>query len=203
MEGIKNIIFDLGGVVLNIDFKKTEEAFTKLGFSELSKYMNQYHMESFYKDYEVGRIDDEKFIASISGMLPAPKTDQEIVDAWNALLLDFPPERIEFLESLKDKYRLFLLSNTNAIHHREFHRRFTVQTGKELDEIFEKTYYSHVLNLRKPGAEIYHVVIKENGLVPSETLFIDDTETNFTGAHEAGLRTLHMKAPLTIQQIGL
>jgi HAD superfamily hydrolase (TIGR01509 family) len=203
MPVIKNIIFDLGGVIMNIDFKKTEEAFADLGFTDFSQHMTQFHITPFFEDYETGKINDAAFIKGIQQMAAAPLTEEDIVHAWNALLLDFPLERIILLEKLKKRYRLFLLSNTNALHYEAFQQTLYAVTGKKLEDLFEKTYYSHTVNLRKPDAAIYQLVIDENKLNPAETLFIDDTASNFSGAEETGIRIFHLKKPMQIMEIPL
>jgi glucose-1-phosphatase len=203
MSTIKNIIFDLGGVIMNIDFKQTEKAFSNLGFNNFSEYITQFHITALFEEYETGKINDAAFIQGIQQLSPRPLTENEIVHAWNALLLDFPPERIELLKKIKQRYRIFLLSNTNALHHAEFQKRFKVLTGGYLEDIFHKTYYSQTTGMRKPNAEIYQLVIDENKLNPSETLFIDDTASNFSGAQQAGLQTFHLKAPMTILELPL
>jgi glucose-1-phosphatase len=203
MATIKNIIFDLGGVIMNIDFKQTENAFDKLGFSNFSQYINQFHITPLFEEYETGKIDDAAFIKGIQEIAGKPITADEIVHAWNALLLDFPPERIELLKKIKSQYRIFLLSNTNALHHAAFQKRFFTLTGGYLEDIFHKTYYSQTTGMRKPNAEIYQLVTDENKLDPSATLFIDDTASNFSGAKEVGLQIFHLKAPMTILEIPL
>jgi glucose-1-phosphatase len=192
MQNIKNIIFDLGGVILNIDIKRTENALKELGFDNLSTYMTQQHISSFFKEYEMGKIDDAAFISSIQSLSPKPLTEEEVINAWNALLLDFPEERIELLRRLKEKYRLFLLSNTNLIHYRKFQQQIHLQTGGYLEDLFEKTYYSHAVGLSKPDVAIFQLVINENKLDPAETIFVDDTAVNMTGAKQAGLRVAHI-----------
>ena len=203
MPAIKNIIFDLGGVIMNIDFKKTEDAFGVLGFTDFKQYMTQFHITPFFEEYETGKIDDAAFIKGIQQKAANPITEQEIIHAWNALLLDFPMVRITLLEKLKQRYRIFLLSNTNSLHYKAFQQNLYALTGKRLEDIFEKTYYSHTANLRKPHAAIYQRVLDENNLNPSETLFIDDTASNFSGAEETGIQTYHLKAPMTILDIPL
>ena len=200
---IKNIIFDLGGVLINIDFKLTEQAFAKLGFHDFSKHITQFHITRLFEDYETGKINDAGFINRIQQLAPHPITENEIIHAWNALLLDFPPERIELLKKIKQQYRIFLLSNTNALHHTEFQKRFFALTGGQLEDVFDKTYYSQTTGMRKPNAEIYQLVVDENKLNPSETLFIDDTASNFSGAEQVGLQTFHLTAPMTILDIPL
>lgn len=198
---VKNIIFDLGGVILNIDFALTVKAFEQLGLPDFAKYLSQLDIAPFLKKYETGEISHAEFIKGLQALSPKPLAEKEIVTAWNALLLDFPEERVAYLKELKDQYRIFLLSNTNALHHDEFQQRFHQLTGGYLEDIFEKTYYSHTARMRKPHVDIYQLVIDENGLIPSETLFIDDTASNLDGAEEAGLRTLHLKPPMTIMEL--
>lgn len=201
MNGIKNLIFDLGGVILNIDFARTEQAFEKLGLPNFSQYITRFHITTFFKEYEVGGISDAEFIQELRALLPQPVSDQSIIAAWNALLLDFPPERIELLQNLKKQYRLFLLSNTNSLHFQAFQQQLQAQTGFLMEDLFEKTYYSHTCHMRKPDATIYELVVKENNLLPAETLFMDDTETNFSGAQEVGLQVIHIKPGQTITEL--
>jgi putative hydrolase of the HAD superfamily len=203
MPGLKNIIFDLGGVLMNIDFKKTEKAFADLGFTDFKQHMTQFHITPFFEEYETGKINEAAFIKGIQQIAGKPLTDQQIIHAWNALLLDFPPERIALLEKLRQRYRLFLLSNTNALHYESFQQTLKNLTGKKLEDIFEKTYFSHTVQLRKPDAAIYQLVLDENNLNPGETLFIDDTASNFSGAEEIGIQTFHLKAPMTILDMPL
>jgi len=203
MPAIKNIIFDLGGVIMNIDFKKTENAFADLGFTDFKQYMTQFHITPFFEEYETGKIDDTAFVKGIQQIAGKPITEQEIITAWNALLLDFPLERIALLERLKKRYRIFLLSNTNSLHYRAFQQTLHALTGKTLEDIFEKTYFSHTSHLRKPDAAIYQMVLDESNLNAGETLFIDDTASNFSGAEEVGIQVLHLKPPMQITEIPL
>ncbi len=203
MPVIKNIIFDLGGVIMNIDFKKTEQAFAELGFTDFKQYMTQFHITPFFEQYETGKINDDEFIKGIQQIADKPIMPEQVIQAWNALLLDFPPERIALLEKIRNHYRIFLLSNTNALHYSAFQQTLHAQTGKVLEDIFEKTYYSHTTHLRKPDAAIYQLVIDENNLHPAETLFIDDTASNFSGALAIGIQTLHLQLPMSITGIPL
>jgi HAD superfamily hydrolase (TIGR01509 family) len=198
MQNIKNIIFDLGGVILNIDIKLTEDALKELGIGNLSEYMTKAHMISFFREYEMGKISDAEFIRSIQSLSGKEIKEEAAINAWNALLLDFPEERIALLKKLKEKYRLFLLSNTNGIHYQKFQEQLKVQTGSYLEDFFEKTYYSHTVGLRKPDIAIFQLVIDENKLNPAETIFIDDTEGNMVGAKEAGLQVAHIGPGISI-----
>ena len=119
------------------------------------------------------------------------------------MLLDFPPERINFIKELKSKYRLFLLSNTSALHHVRFHEIFNEEFGGSLDDLFDKAYYSHIIKLHKPNTAAYQLIVDENGLTPGETLFIDDSAANVEGAEKAGLKALHLSNGKTILDLGL
>jgi FMN phosphatase YigB (HAD superfamily) len=200
MQGIKNIIFDLGGVILNLDNRRTEEAFTQLGVKNMRQYFGLGHADSFFKEYEVGKITDREFIGAIrelAGLDGVP--DQAIVDGWNALLLDFPPERIQLLKQLGKTYRLFLFSNTNSLHLAAL-RAIYIQTfgPGSLEDYFEKTYYSHLLGMRKPDRQSYEYILRENGLEGSETLFVDDAIVNVEGAEQAGLRGLYLRPGISL-----
>lgn len=186
-NGYRNIIFDLGGVILNIDFELTAKAFTDLGVKNFSDHFGQFKISPLFLSYEVGNIDDNGFFDAIRNETGLPLTDEQITRAWNALLLDFPQERIDLLLELKQRYNIYLLSNTNALHATQFQEQLKQQTGLYLEDIFHKVYMSHQVHLRKPGKEIYELVLQENNLKPEETLFLDDTHTNFSGSTEAGI----------------
>lgn len=203
MQNIKNIIFDLGGVILNIDFKKTEEAFQLLGLENFSDHISQFYISEFFEQYETGKIDDIEFVSGVSKLIGSPTADEKIIGAWNALLLDFPPERIALLKKIKSSYRTFLLSNTNSIHYKEFQQRLFNIEGVYLEDLFEKAYYSHAVNLRKPGADIFNLVLKENNLIASETLFIDDTASNFEEARKLGIQVHHLVPGSSITEMEL
>jgi putative hydrolase of the HAD superfamily len=193
MQGVKNIIFDLGGVILNLDNLRTEQAFTALGVTNFREYFGHGFADSFFKDYEVGRINDRQFIDSIRQLTGLEVPDQVIIDSWNALLLDFPPERIQLLKHLRKNYRLFLFSNTNALHLAALQQIWSAAfDGGSLDDYFEKTYYSHLLGMRKPDRESFEHILQENGLKGAETLFVDDAKVNVEGAERAGLRGLFL-----------
>lgn len=194
MKDIKNIIFDLGGVILNLDNQLTEDAFIALGTRPLKEYFGHGHAASFFKEYEVGAISDREFVDNIRSLTGIDAPDEEIIRAWNALLLDFPPERIQLLKELRKNYRLFLFSNTNALHlaHLQQIYRNTFSEG-ELDDHFERAYYSHTLKMRKPEVEPFQYILKENQLKGEETLFVDDALINVEGAERAGLKGLFLR----------
>jgi FMN phosphatase YigB (HAD superfamily) len=201
MQGIKNIIFDLGGVIINLDNQLTEAAFKSLGAKPFREYFGHGHAASFFSDYEVGKIGDRQFIDALKELTGITAPDQEIMKAWNALLLDFPPARIQLLKELGKRYRIFLFSNTNAMHLAALRQIYRDTFGDDgLDEHFEKAYYSHILGLRKPDTASYRQILLENGLDPSETLFVDDALVNIEGAKAAGLKGLYLEPGVSITE---
>jgi epoxide hydrolase-like predicted phosphatase len=198
---VKNIIFDLGGVLLHIDLRKTQDAFTGLGIKNIEEIFRMGYVASFFKSYETGTINDDEFIEAIRKEIGRDIDRSVLVDAWNALLLDFPKEKIQLLHELKKKYRLFLFSNTSALHHTRFHQIYADEYGGYFDDLFEKAYYSHLVGLHKPDIEAYQLVLNENDLVPSETLFIDDSQGNVEGAEKAGIRGIYLSPGKSVLDI--
>jgi putative hydrolase of the HAD superfamily len=204
MEGIKNIIFDLGGVLMNIDVSITESAFIDLGVDQFSAMFTQHHSNDLFVQLETGQISPEAFYEAFRKGTGVELSDEIIKKAWNALLLDFRIPSLEWLEKIKTKYRIFLFSNTNQIHHDAFTETFKQTTGKaDFDAFFEKAYYSQNLGMRKPDPKPFLHILKEHDLVPSETLFIDDTFKNIETAKSLGLKTIHLQWPQTIAELGL
>jgi putative hydrolase of the HAD superfamily len=204
MNNIKNIIFDLGGVFMNVDFKITQQAFIDLGIKEFPAMFSQHHSNELFEQLETGKITATELYQSFRQLTGSTLTDQQIKTAWNALLLDFPPERLQWLDNIRQKYKVYLFSNTNIIHYDAFMDIFTRSTGKsDLNQYFIKAYYSHELGLRKPYVESYLKILEEQQLVAAETLFIDDTAKNIEGAQKAGLQTIHLVAPTTVLDLAL
>ena len=200
---IKNIIFDLGGVLLNLDFVGSRNAFVKLGIPQIDDLFSNTTEDTFWKKYETGRLTDEEFVAEARKLAINGTSDEDIITAWNSMLLDFPMERVEFLDKLKERYRLFLFSNTNSIHLQSFQKSFREVHNRELDSLFERAWYSHVINRRKPNVEAFQYILEEAGLHAPETLFIDDSLANVEGARLAGLQAHHLKPDTTIFHLEL
>lgn len=201
MENISTIIFDLGGVIMDIDVKQTLRAFTNLGAKDIHRYFGHGFAASFFSDHEAGRITDEAFLKEIKNLLTGDVSDESVIDAWNALLLSFPADRIELLNGLKSKYRLFLYSNTNELHYQKFSEIYRKAFGVELEKHFEKAYFSHVLGHRKPETGGFEQIIAENGLNPAKTLFVDDAIINVEAAMKTGLKGLYLPPGLFITDI--
>ena len=195
MQGIKNVIFDLGGVLLNIDYNKTANAFKALGASNFDNFYSQAGANQLFEQLETGDISNDHFYDAMQTHCHPGTTHQQIQTAWNAILLDFRPQSLQFLTAIKDRFNIYLLSNTNAIHHKAFHQAFTNEIGlANFDDYFVKSYYSHQIHLRKPYVATYHNVLQDAGITASETLFIDDSVVNIDGANKVGLLT-HLLLP--------
>ena len=204
MQNIRNIIFDLGGVILDIDFKRLEKAFIDLGVTNFQELFGLGHAASFFKEHESGKISDEEFLASLQKLAGHSLSPEQVQKAWNSLLVSFPPERIKFLKKLKTRYRLFLLSNTNAIHAAAFENIYLQAFNNgSLSELFDKVYYSHMIRFRKPDKKVYEYVLNDSHLNPHETLFIDDALVNVEAAREAGMKAIHLEAGKSITELGL
>lgn len=201
-KNIKNIIFDLGGVILNIDYDLTIKAFTTLGIPDFKALYSQAAQNHLFDRLDKGHIDTQGFIDEILEITGTRITKNDILNAWNAMLLDLPKERVTLLEELKKDYRLFLLSNTNEIHIPVYNDILEDSHGfRDLAHIFEKQYYSFEIGMRKPDVEIYEYVLKENSLKAEETLFIDDSKQHLEGAAKAGLYTYWLQPGETILDV--
>ncbi len=186
---IKNIIFDLGGVLMDIDFSKTKKAFDDLGFSNFDELFHQFHSSPLFVDLEIGTISDEDFLDQLQQHAPQPVSHRQMIDAWNALIGDFRMDDVTFVNELRSTHNIYLLSNTNSIHYKVFQEIYTKQTGKNFDDNFHFAHYSHILGKRKPLTETYKAVLDIHSMNAAETLFIDDSYNNIEGAAAAGLHT--------------
>ena len=196
---IKNIIFDFGGVILNIDYKLTENAFAKLGLKEFDTIYSQTTQKELFDVFEKGLISPADFRGEIKKFINEGVDDLQIDEAWNAMLLDLPEERIQLLFQLKKKYQIFLLSNTNEIHFNTFSSYMQSKFNQDVfSDLFDKPYFSHKVKMRKPDAEIFELVLKENNLKKDETLFIDDSIQHIEGAKKVGLNAILLEKGKTI-----
>ena len=203
MKTIKAIIFDLGGVLLDIDFRLTEKAFTDLGVKDFAAFFNQFHSNALFKKLETG-IDDHLFYDAFRSETGLALTNEKIREAWNALLLDFRVESLAVLPQLRQHYQLYLLSNTNEIHLQEFQRRYALlQREQAFDALFDAAYYSHRIGHRKPNASAFEYVMNAHQLNPAETIFIDDSVNNIEAAQQLGLQTIHLLPGMKVEELGL
>lgn len=203
-SGVKNIIFDLGGVLFNIDFAKTESAFKELGVTGFHEMFTQHHANDLFIQLETGALSETEFYEAFRAASGVSLTNEQIKTAWNALLLDFRLPTLAWLDKIKNQYQIFLFSNTNQIHHDAFHGMYKEQTGRDdFDSYFKKAYYSQHLGMRKPDISPFLHILKEQHLEAEETLFIDDTIKNVEAAREAGMLAHHLVWPQTLPDLDL
>jgi glucose-1-phosphatase len=196
IDPVKNLIFDLGGVIIDLNVEKTKEAFALMSGKPISEVQEILASSSEFLLYEKGLISDQEFRNSVRHMLKTDATDLEIDAAWNAMLGGIPGNRIELLKKLRNNYQLFLLSNTNNIHLVCFNEIVKSACGSSsLNPYFDRAYFSHIVNMRKPDAEIYNLVLNDNNLLAHETLFLDDNTSNLEGASQLGIQTYHVRYP--------
>ncbi len=189
---VKNIIFDLGGVIIDIDFNLSTEALMRIS-PQKSLLQKDSFKSDLFLDYEKGNLTDAEFRDAVRTQFEIQATDEEIDAAWNALLGDIPKERIDILIQLKGYFRTFLLSNTNAVHIEGVEEILNQQHQiNSLSALFEKTYFSHHIHCRKPDPQAYLHILEENNLKPQETLFLDDNEDNILAAESLGMQVLHI-----------
>lgn len=193
-----NIIFDLGGVILNIDYHLTIRAFEQLGMSDFGSHFTQLRQTEIFDRFERGEVNGMEFRNALRPHLRPDVTDIEIDDAWNAMLLDLPAERLRLLESIAKTKQIFLLSNTNRIHVEAFERDTERVHGTGLSPFFRQVYYSCDVGMRKPEERIFRHVMERHRLIPEETLFIDDSPQHVEGAMKAGLVAYHLTGGETI-----
>ena len=204
MQNIKAIIFDFGGVIFNIDFNKTCIAFNDLGVKGFADMYSLKAANPLFQHLEQGKFTGEAFYREFREFAGTTLENDQINAALNALLLSYRKEALQTLKAIKHKYKLYLLSNTNSIHLEAFTKMYKEQIGEgSLEDYFDKLYFSHETGYRKPAKEAYEIVLKENNLVPAETLFIDDSMQNIEGAKVLGLQTILLKEGMGIEDLGL
>jgi putative hydrolase of the HAD superfamily len=193
----KNLIFDLGGVILDLSVAHTLQSFSELSGIPTQKVQEIFDTAPGFNEYERGEMDDTAFRDYIREVYRVNATDQQIDTSWNAMLRGLPIAKLNLLKELKKKYTVYLLSNTNEIHLSYINQIMLPRVAREnsLDAFFHKAYYSHRMLKRKPEPEIFKQVLEENGLVAGETLFLDDNALNVTGAEGVGIKTVHVTSP--------
>jgi len=202
LSGIKNIIFDLGGVILDIDVLRTIKGFKRIGLGEISDASIAHSSFPFLEKYETGRISTEEFRDELRKAAGTEVTDDLIDAVWNDMLIGIEPGKIDLLIRLRSQYRLILLSNTNAMHEVIYNNMLKEITGiGNLRELFDDVYYSHTIHMRKPDREIFDYVLSVGGLVPEETLYIDDSKMHIDSAAQLGIVCYHLIAGDSILHI--
>ena len=202
LTNIKNIIFDLGKVLLNLDFNASVVAFQKLGLKTDVLDNKQAYSDPVFYELEVGKVTPKEFCIRVRKVLNnQDATDLQIEDAWYSMILDVPANRVKVVQELSKSYNVYLFSNTNQIHIERLHRAFKAEHGIDFPSLFVKDYYSHEIHERKPDLSSYQKVIELAGINPEESIFIDDLEKNIIGAQQSGLKTFWLKEGMEMTDI--
>jgi putative hydrolase of the HAD superfamily len=202
LTNIKNIIFDLGKVLLNLDFNASIVAFQKLGLKNDVLDSKQAYSDAVFYELEVGKVTPKEFCNRVRKVLNnADATDLQIEDAWYSMILDIPASRVKIVQELSKNYNVYLFSNTNQIHIERLHRAFKAEHGIDFPLLFVKDFYSHEIHERKPDLSSYKKVIELSGINPEESIFIDDLEKNIIGAQQSGLKTFWLKEGMELRTV--
>jgi len=194
LSEFKAVIFDLGGVILNLDYDLTINAFKELGQESFENLYTQANQDAIFDKYEVGQISSDEFVSYLLNLLPLNCQKEEVIFAWNAMLLDLPRKRIDFIRQIASKLPIFLFSNTNELHLASFTKYFEneYENLNLLEDLFVQCYYSHLVGQRKPNSKAFETVLNDHNLRPEEVLFIDDSIQHIEGAQKLGIKTIHL-----------
>jgi glucose-1-phosphatase len=202
MAEVKNIIFDLGGVIINLDIPRTIEEFNKLSDIPFEQIFTQAQQIDIFDKFDKGLISDFDFFTELRKHLRFKGRDEEMLQAWNAMLLDVPKKRLDLLIRLRLPYRTFLLSNTNETHITAFEKELYRRHGiKNFNEYFEAVYYSCRTRMRKPDKEIFEMILRKHKLNPEETIFIDDSIQHVKGAGECGIKSYLLAKNMEVEDL--
>jgi len=191
---IKNIVFDLGGVIMGLDVPRTILAFEKLGITNIVNKTGHHYTNEIFYDFETGKVSENEFRSELRRVAGQDLTNNKIDMAWNEMILDIPLKKAKVLKQLSDKFNIFLLSNTNSIHKKKFESEFFDNADFDFNELFRKTFYSHIENVRKPDLEAYQNVLDSSNIIANESLFVDDSLENIKAAARVGYNTYHIKS---------
>jgi putative hydrolase of the HAD superfamily len=203
MDKIKNIIFDYGNVIFELDFERLKVEFSNLGIKDVANIFAHSGQSVLFDQFDKGLIDGAGFREGVRRLAGIENlTDEAIDKAWDSLLIGIPEGNNELLLQLKTKYRTFLLSNNNELHYARILTHLKEDYNVESNSIFfEKDYYSHLMGMRKPNRDIFEFVIEEQGLIPEETLFIDDSPQHLETARHLGLKTVLFDKPKELKKL--
>ncbi|MCG8580448.1 MAG: HAD family phosphatase [Bacteroidales bacterium] len=192
-------LFDLGGVIVDISPAAAIDAFNKLGLTNLEEQISHGHHNGLFKQYELGAISTQEFIEKIQSLLPGPVSDNQIIAAWNKMLVELPIERLQLIERIKKKAPVYLLSNTNELHRNTF---VGMANGIEnIEPYFTKAFYSYEIKQSKPDRQAFDHVVTCTGIKPEKTLFLDDSQLNLGVAEELGFQTVLVSENHTMIEI--
>lgn len=188
---IENIVFDFGGVLIDLDFNRLLKAFKRIGFNDIESQLQTYERDGIFQKYELGEMTADEFRMAIREKSNVTLTDSDIDDLWNLMLVKIPSEKLDFILGLRNNYNVYLLSNTNSIHWNYACKNAFNYKGFGIKDFFIKTFLSYEMHLAKPDKAIYERMLYEAKLIPEKTLFIDDSETNCNMARQLRILAHH------------
>lgn len=201
LKGIEHIVFDLGGVLLNIEPEISFREFRRLNLMDENKFKELFIDQNLLFDLETGKVDDVLFRNRIRDYASKTVTDAEIDHAWNALLLDFPKTRYSMLCELRKKCGVYLLSNTNVIHYKSYSAQFERVYQRSFESLFDRLFLSYEMGFRKPDLQIFEKMMLQGNLKSENILFIDDTFENVEAAINSGIQAFHLTKDLDVTEL--
>jgi putative hydrolase of the HAD superfamily len=199
MTPVKNIIFDLGNVLYDIDFEIMYKRFHELGIPNFENHFTLNQSDPLFFDLEKGFIDEVTFCSRFNQLYNLSLNKDQIIEAWNSLLIGFREKSLDWLKSNQSNFSLFLYSNTNQPHQDYFLAQYTREIGGDFNTLFKKPYYSHEMGMRKPDPASFQYILDQEGLKAAETLFIDDNEPNVAAAASVGFQVLYLQPGMHIE----
>jgi putative hydrolase of the HAD superfamily len=200
MTPVKNIIFDLGNVLYDIDFNIMYDQFRELGIPDLQNHYTLNQSDELFFDLEKGFIDEVAFCNRFNQLYNLSLSQDQIIKAWNSLLKGYRKESMDWIKANQQKFPMFLFSNTNQIHFDFFIPQFEREMGGDFEQLFKTPYYSHKMGMRKPDPASFQYILDQEGLIAAETLFLDDNEPNVIAAASVGLQVLHLQPGMFIEK---
>ena len=203
MKRINALLFDLGGVIVDLDYNKTIEAFEAIGLEDAEHLYNQFNQSKIFDEFEIGSISRAEFMGLLQEKIPQKVSQSKIKEAWNAMILGFEKSKLEQIKRYSEKIPCYLLSNTNEIHLEYIQTLLQEVPFKNLELLFTKCYYSHIIGRRKPHRETFEWVLNDMGSSPEEVLFIEDSPQHIRGAEKAKIKTLHFTNGRRLEDVDL
>jgi len=199
MTPVKNIIFDLGNVLYDIDFEIMYNQFGQLGIPDFQNHYTLNQSDELFFDLEKGFIDEVAFCNRFNQLYNLSLSHDQIIKAWNSLLKGYRKESMDWIKANRQKFPMFLFSNTNQIHFDFFIPQFEREIGGDFEQLFKTPFYSHKMGMRKPDPASFQYILDQEGLIAAETLFIDDNEPNIAAAASVGLQVLYLQPGMFIE----
>ncbi len=200
-QNIDYIIFDLGGVIYDVDYHATIQELTQIGGRDFEEFFSQKSQQPLVDNFEEGKISEQVFFEGLQSLCSNSCSEEVLKQAWNKMLLGFRQESIDFLKELKQQMPIYLFSNNNATHYNAIQEEVGLDDLRAFNQLFVNTYYSHIFGHRKPHVFAFRQLLEQEALTPSRGLFIDDSTQHLVGAAEAGLKVRKLEVGNRIEQL--